>query len=152
MASKKSYWGYAIIFVFVFFAGLMVSFAVIASRHKSALVVSDYYKAELAYQGRIEKMKNFNSLAEKPVLFYDSVNHKVVLSWPEYFKGKELAGTIYCYKPNASDDDFTINNLSFVTGVNVISDKRLVHGRWTIKLEWASDNVEYYMEKSIKIK
>ena len=150
MSAQKSYWGNGIFVVCVCFAALMISFAVIASKNKTELVVQDYYKAEIDYQQRIEKMKNFNALAEKPVIAFDSVSHSVKINWFE--SGKSLTGgKIYFYRPDKDNSDFEMA-LNAGSPTSEIKDTRLFHGKWRMQMEWACNDKSYFTEHIIIVK
>ena len=149
MSTQKSYWGNGIFVVCVCFAALMVSFAFIASHNKTELVVKDYYKAEIDYQQRIEKIKNFNSLATKPHIVFDSISQSIKIQWPE--GGNSLtSGKIYFYRPDKDNSDFELA-LKEGNPQAEIRDTRLFHGKWKMQMEWNADGRDYFTEHIIMV-
>ena len=150
MTNKKSYWGYAIFMVFVIFATLMVSFAVIASRNKTELVVSDYYKAEIEYQKRIDKIKNFNALIEQPKMKFDSIKNVINIYWPAEIKTIN-SGKIYFYKPDQNNSDFEYK-FNSGTPISELKDQRIVHGKWKLQMEFNAGGKDYFTEQVIMVR
>jgi hypothetical protein len=147
---KANLWGYVIIGIFIVFATAMISFGVVASRHKVNLVVDDYYKAEIDYQKQIVKMRNYDSLSIKPLVEYDSINKKIIVDWGNIQDNKLQSGDIYFYRPDHPDMDIKYDIET--DGKTEIPLKAFAKGRWVLKINFRSDLAEYYTEKRIFLK
>jgi nitrogen fixation protein FixH len=148
---KNNSWMYGIIGVFVGFATLMVIFAVMASHLNTNLVVNDYYSAELDYQKQVEKLKNYNALADKPVFRYDSLNRILILKMSNSGRYAGLSGKLNFYRPENMSRDYSVALKPDEKGRQIFDLKTTARGRWTLKLDWQEDGVGYYTEQKIKL-
>lgn len=146
---KKNIWMYAIIGVFVVFAGLMTFFATIATHYKSDLVISDYYKAEIQYQKQINKMNNTAAMQAKPLLKYDSLSHKVYLTLIHTGNKDSIGGSLYFYRPDDPKNDFTVAIHTNGDGTQIIDGNNHKYGRYIVKMDWRENGTAYYLEKAI---
>ena len=143
---------FGIIFCFLLFIGMMVSLAVIASNAKQDLVVTDYYKAELAYQEQIDKIENVNALKEKPQLVYDSIANQVQIIFPASVADQGIDGLLSFYRPDKPEKDFTIPLQLGQDNVQRFPLNTLLKGKWKLQLNWSSQERQYYNSTEISIK
>lgn len=149
---RRNIWMYGIICAILLFMTTMVSFAILASHHPVDLVIDDYYKAEVAYQGQINKMKNLDSLGEKPQIEYVPDAGSVMIQMPDKLTDQVIAGDVNFYRPNTSAKDFHTKLLLNATGRQLVNASAMQKGRWKIQLDWTADGTEYYYEKEFDIK
>lgn len=142
---------YGIIASFVCFTAMMIGFAVYASNHKITLVVNDYYKEEIEYQQKINKMNEFASLKEQPTLKYKKEAQEVELNFPASIREMIPVGKVYFYRPNDSQQDFFVDLEFDNEGKQQIPVELLANGKWKLKLDWQAEDRAYYLEKEIFI-
>ncbi|MCX6351932.1 MAG: FixH family protein [Bacteroidetes bacterium] len=145
----KPIWAYGIIAVFIIFATLMVSFAIVASKHKSNLVITDYYKAEIEFQQQINKADNYSHLAVKPLIYYDSAAQNLSIKWNRDITNKPIIGYLTLYRPNdpSKDVKFSLTSAEFS-----IPSSLLKKGKYLAKLDWAMEGKSYYHQQIIMVK
>ena len=113
------------------------------------LVTEDYYQQELAYEEQILRLKNTESLAEKPTFNFSSDRKFVVLTFPAGLVPD--SGKITLYRPSdfTQDRKFKLeldeaNQQGFVT-------VSLLPGLWKAKLQWEMGGKSYFQEFVIVI-
>lgn len=142
----KINWGTAIVLSFIAFISFILFFVIRMSMDNRAnhdLVTEDYYRAELSYQKEIDAENNTNE---------NSVNLKItktpkglLVQFPEYLDFKKIKGTVSLYRPSSKHLDFDLD-LNLSNAHLLIPDKRLLDGRWDIKVAWEYDK-EIYLQK-----
>lgn len=148
---KKNIWAYGIIGAFLCFTGMMVGFAVYASQHKVTLVVTDYYKEEIEYQQKINKMQEFASLKDQPTMIYNRIAKEIEIAFPETVREMIPVGKVHFYRPNDSRQDFFVEIDYDAEGKQLIPVELLSNGKWKLKLDWQAEGREFYLEKEIFI-
>lgn len=139
-------WGYKIMIVYVAFAVGITAMVIKSSSQKMDLVTEDYYAKELKYQDNINANKRTEALSAK--VKYKVANGQLVISLPNEFASKEIAGTLLLYCP--SDDgkdikkDFTTNNKTVTTLLPAN-----IKGAYQIQLSWVAEGNAYYFEEKI---
>ena len=113
------------------------------------LVTEEYYQQELAYEEQILRLKNTESLPEKPIFNFSPDKKFVILSFPEGLTPDN--GKINFYRPSdfTQDRKFRLeldeaNQQGFVT-------VSLMPGLWKAKLQWEQDGKSYFQEFVIVI-
>lgn len=142
-------WGWKIsIFMGIYMAGILgvVWFAMTQDVN---LVTEDYYKHELAYEEQITRLKNTNTLKEKPTFALSSNRKVIVLSFPEGLVPK--GGKILLYRPSdfTQDRKFKLD-LDENQQQGFISESFLP-GLWKAKLTWEDKDNSYFQEFVIVI-
>jgi hypothetical protein len=145
----KINWGTAIVIAFIGFIGFIMYFVISMSTDKKYdhdLVTEDYYQEELKYQTDIDKEEKGNALTK-------NVSHKkteegIVLTFPENLKKDNIDGTVFLYRPSNKQLDFEIP-ISLSNHNLLIPDKRLLDGRWNIKVYWTYDKEDYLYKADI---
>jgi len=139
-------WGTKIIFAFVAFIGVIFTLAYISMGQDINLVAEDYYADELAYEDQIQRIKNTQSLTEKPELVIDKKALKAHLVFPESLREKIDEGELVFYRPSngAFDKSFAISLDK--DGLQSFDISSYVKGRWKAKINWEYRNTEYYKE------
>ncbi len=141
----KLNWGTSIVIAFILFISFILFFVVRMStdyRANHDLVTEDYYKATLEYQNEIDAEKNASANARLSV---KKSSEGVVLTFPENFDVKKIKGTASLYRPSNKNLDFDVP-ISLSDAHLLIPDKRLVEGRWDIKIAWNYEG-ELYLHK-----
>ncbi|NJB71323.1 nitrogen fixation protein FixH [Saonia flava] len=145
----KINWGTGIVLSFIAFIGFILFFVVKMSTDNKAnhdLVTEEYYKAELEYQKEIDAEKNSNALSEK--IEIEKTSEGLVIKFPKEINYQRLKGTISLYRPSNKHLDFNLP-ISLSTTHLLIPDKRLLDGRWDIKISWEENGKSFLHKESI---
>ncbi len=145
----KINWGTAIVIAFVLFISFILFLVVRMSmdnRSNHDLVTEEYYKAELGYQKEIDAENNANENLVKLQVKKTAEGLKV--EFPEKVDFKKVKGKISLYRPSNKHLDFDLV-LNLSNAHLLIPDKRLLDGRWDIKVFWEYEGQEYLHKESI---
>ena len=145
----KFNWGTGIVLAFAAFIAFIMYFVVLASTDNSAnhdLVTEEYYKEELAYQKEIDALSNARVYASQ----FTFVEHEngLTITFPPKMNYKDIEGKVSLYRPSNKHLDFDFP-ISLSNKHLLIPDKRLLDGRWDIKIYWDYQGKEYLVKKSI---
>ena len=136
-------WGTGIfIFLVIFFIAIF-SFIIFAFQQNNDLVDDDYYPKEITYQDHIDKVNNLKELGQE--IFIENQDQMIILHFPGLFD-HELSGEILIYRPSDADMDKVINIEVDEHNKQFISTKEIDSGKYTIKVDWVHDGIEYYQE------
>jgi len=146
-------WGKGIVLSFVLFLCVIVTMVVISMRQEVGLVAPDYYKQEIAYQDQIDRMNNYNQLAEKPSITIDRANQHLVVNFPPSLTSQVSKGEIQIFRPSTTGIDKKLELSLDSNGEQRIDLNQMLKGRWKAKLFWQGDSEEqqYYNETAINI-
>ena len=145
----KLNWGTAIVIAFICFISFIMYFVINMSTDKKYdhdLVVEDYYKQELEFQTDIDKEKNAKALITN--ITWKKTDQGIVITFPENLNKENIKGTVFLYRPSNKQLDFE-TPISLSDHNLLIPDKRLLDGRWNIKIDWTYDNKPYLYKKEI---
>lgn len=145
----KINWGTGIVMAFVAFIAFILYFVVmmnIQDRAEHDLVTEDYYKAELGYQTEIDAEQNAKALEEG--LTITRIGEGLKIELPPSQKNKEIAGTVFLYRPSNKQLDFDFP-ISPSDSHLLIPDERLLDGRWNIKIFWEYNGTSYLFKENI---
>ncbi len=141
------HWGTGIALVFALFVFSLV-FAVIKSTTiDNALVRDDYYKEDVHYQEKKDKIARTRQLGEAVGIKYLKEQGLLMLYFP---RNMEPSGEIYLYRPSDASMDrrFLIEVDS--SGIQLLPVHSLQAGYWTVKVDWTAHGQAYYMEEEIR--
>lgn len=145
----KINWGTAIVLAFIAFISFILFFVVRMSTDNRAshdLVTEEYYKAELGYQDEIDAENNANDnlvrLKTKKTL------EGLLIQFPEKLDVKNIKGKVSLYRPSNKHLDFDID-LNLSTTHLLIPKKRLVEGRWDIKVQWQYNDEDFLHKQKL---
>jgi len=144
----KLNWGTSIVIAFIVFISFILFFVVRMSTDYRAdhdLVTEDYYKATLEYQEEIDAEQNANASAP---LRIEKSSEGVLLTFPENLDPETLEGTVSLYRPSNKNLDFDFP-ISLSDAHLLIPDKRLLNGRWNIKVSWEHEGENFLHKESI---
>jgi len=145
----KINWGTGIVIAFIGFIAFIMYFVVsmnINDKYDHDLVTEEYYKEELAYQNEIDKLNNAKTLETD--ITYNRTNEGLVIQFPNNLDAKKITGKMFLYRPSNKQLDFE-NSISLSNTHLLIPDKRLVDGRWNIKIDWQYNGKSYLYKASI---
>lgn len=110
------------------------------------LVTEDYYKQELKFQDEINKETNANSLAKN--VTSTKTEEGLIITFPEDLLINSISGKVFLYRPSNKQFDFEMP-ISLSNQNLLIPDKRLLDGRWNIKVDWQYKGKKYLYKKEI---
>ncbi|WP_191859018.1 FixH family protein [Hanstruepera ponticola] len=145
----KFNWGTGIVIAFVGFISFIMYFVISMNTDKALdhdLVTEDYYKQELEFQNDIDKENNSKSLTKN--LTWKKTNEGIVITFPESLEINSITGNVFLYRPSNKQFDFE-TDISLSNHNLLIPDKRLLDGRWNIKVDWQYNGKSYLYKKEI---
>ncbi len=145
----KFNWGTGIVIAFICFIGFIMFFIIKMNtdeKFEPELVSEEYYKDELAYQNEIDKLNNANTLSKN--ISYSKTDEGLLIQFPKDFDATKITGNLFLYRPSNKQLDFD-TTISLSKTNLLIPDKRLVDGRWNIKIDWQYNGKSYLFKESI---
>ena len=145
----KINWGTAIVIAFACFIAFIMYFVINMSTDKKYdhdLVVEDYYKEELNFQTDIDKEANAKTLDTN--VSWKKTENGIEIHFPEKLDIDKIEGTVFLYRPSNKHLDFE-TQISLSNHTLLIPDKRLLDGRWNIKVDWTYKSEHYLYKKEI---
>ena len=127
----------------------MIFLVSIAIRQDYDLVDNDYYQKSVNYQQHIEEVKNTAALSEK--IKFDQSSDTLKIIFPKLGNIQEYSGEIHFYSPVEEKRDETLKLKLTENFSQSIGLKSLKKGRYTVKIEWAANKVDYYQEEDILV-
>ena len=146
---KNISWGTRIAILYISFIGLVVFMVVMSVRQKIDLVSDDYYNQELAFQDKLNKMKNAETLTT-------TITHKITssdieLQFQPEFKNKKLTGEILFFRPSDSSKDFKTEVTVNENAQQKIQLNHLSKGMYKMQITWKDETTPYFAEETIVI-
>ncbi|MBO6607013.1 FixH family protein [Psychroserpens sp.] len=145
----KLNWGTGIVIAFVAFIAFIMYFVINMSavdKYDTSLVTEDYYKQELEYQSDIDKESNAKTLEND--ITWKRTEDGLLISFPEDLNIDNITGKVFLYRPSNKQLDFE-SSISLSNHNLLIPDKRLLDGRWNIKVDWQYRGKSYLFKKAI---
>jgi hypothetical protein len=118
----------------------------INKKYDHDLVTEEYYKQELEFQNDIDKETNAKNLSEN--LHWKKTTEGLVIFFPKTLLKENITGKVFLYRPSNKQFDFE-TELSLSDHNLLIPDKRLLDGRWNIKVDWQYNGKSYLYKKEI---
>ncbi len=145
----KINWGTGIVIAFIAFISFIMYFIInmnINKKYDHDLVTEDYYKKELEFQNDIDKETNAKNLAEN--LSWKKTSEGLIIVFPQSLEINSITGKVFLYRPSNKQFDFE-TDISLSNHNLLIPDKRLLDGRWNIKVDWQYKGKTYLYKKEI---
>jgi len=145
----KFNWGIGIVLAFIAFISFIMYFIISMNtndKYAHDLVTEDYYAQELEYQNDINKEVNAKDLAEN--ISWKKTEEGVMIIFPKALKAENISGKVFLYRPSNKQLDFE-TQISLSNHNLLIPDKRLLGGRWNIKVDWQYNGKAYLFKKEI---
>lgn len=146
---KGKSWSSGIVLVYSVFALALLGFWYFSTHHKIELVTDNYYEQELNYETTIAKIRNTNTLADKPVFMINKQKNLLVLQMPAAVNPAVLRGKINLFRPSDAKMDRSFNLLCDSLNQQVIPINGLQPGKWRLKFDWTDGQKGYYQEQVI---
>ncbi|NND14981.1 MAG: FixH family protein [Eudoraea sp.] len=146
---KRVNWGTGIVLAFIGFISFVLFFVYKMSTDQQAdhdLVTEDYYQKELAYQDEIDALNNAQALNSD--LTYKRTENGLVIDLPTELEDDQASGNVSLYRPSNKHLDFDFP-ISLSSTHLLIPDKRLLDGRWDIKILVTHEGKQYLFKKRI---
>ena len=116
------------------------------SKYEHDLVIEDYYGQELQFQADLDHEENSKNL--KSNVSFKKTNEGIVITFPEDLEIDKIKGKVFLYRPSNKQLDFE-TQISLSNHNLLIPDKRLLDGRWNIKVDWKYNTNSYLFKKEI---
>lgn len=140
-------WGKRILFLYLGFVALIITLVVMSVRQKIDLVTPDYYKQELAYEKKIEGMRNVNALSAKVTI--NATNEGITLQLPTEALGG-TNGNIHFFRP--SDDKMDIKDTLIMDTTGFFFDRgSFGSGKYIVYVSWEKGDKEFFSEQTIMV-
>ena len=144
----KFNWGTGIVVAMVAFMIFILSFVyktIAIDKYEHQLVSEDYYKDELHYQQEIDKLNNAAKLTRNIEL--SNTGNGVKILFPEDMDFTKISGTILFQRLSNDKLDFS-QGIQLTNNSQVITEEKLVEGKWVVRIEWNYNNQEYLFKES----
>ncbi len=145
----KFHWGHGIFLFILLFLAAMTWVIVFSFSQKVNLVTPEYYPKGVNYEEQINKVKNTAALKQKIEL--EKENRKLILRFPDKFKGQVVTGTIQFYYVTDYEKDRKMDIDLDSTGSQLIDISSFISGRYLIKIDWSANKQGYYQEFDINL-
>ena len=146
----RTVWPYAIIAVFVLFAGYIGFMVQQALRTTVDLVSPDYYKQELAYQQRMESVARTAALPAPVELRHEAAAQRLILRLPATMAEQTINGEIHFFRPSDQTLDFT---LPLQAGPKQqFNTAQMRPGYWRVRVDFTAGSQAYFLEKELLIR
>lgn len=142
-------WGHKLTIVFIAFAAFIFFLIYKTTQSHFDLVSKDYYKDELAYQQVIDGTNLANKLSSG--IQVQQQKDQISIQFPQEMKQKKAEGTIFFYCSADSRKDKKINIQLSEEAVQIIPVKEILPGTYVLKINWKTDNQNYYNEQPVTI-
>jgi len=134
-------WGKGIFIFYSLFVVALLSVVYFSFTQDVNLVAEDYYTQEIAYEDQITRIKNTESLSEKPTVVLK--NGYVELSFPKRINPK---GNILFFRPSDASKDRRLPIALGANGKQLLDFSTQQNGKWIVKLTWTHEESEFYQE------
>ena len=143
----KINWGTGITIAIILMISGMLTLVYFATRQNFDLVEKDYYQKGINFQEQIDRKKHAFELDEQPT--FSVVDDLISLEFPSLFIDQTIEGQVHIYSPVNADNDLIVDLRLDESMKQIINIDKLKKGRYTIKLNWTADHIDYYLEKTI---
>ena len=143
----KINWGTAIVLAFIGFISFIMYFVISMSTNKkieSDLVTENYYGQELEFENDLLKQRNAQKLKEN--ITWKQTQEGLIITFPKDMDPSEISGKVFLYRPSNKQLD-SESSISLSEHNLLIPDKRLLDGRWNIKVDWEYEG-NFYVYKT----
>lgn len=148
---KKTFWGKGVVIFTSAFVLLILTMVFYVSFQDFDLVETDYYAKEVAYQQQIERIQNTYDLEQKPTFVFNGAEKMIIVKFPDSLVEFITGGEVHLFRPSDKRyDEKTELNLD-QSGLQMIPFNRIKKGLWKIKIDWRTDDKEYYLEDMLII-
>jgi hypothetical protein len=141
-------WGNKLVVVFIVF-GCFIGYLVYrAVTTKYDLVSKDYYKDELRYQDKIDRIKNASKISDVKV---EQDAEAVIIHLPQEQKGFAITGDVFFYCITDDRNDYHTVLQVDSSNKQIFLKKALQKGAYELKINWQLGKELYYSEQKLMI-
>ena len=141
-------WGYRITFVYLGFAAFMIGMVTLCILQDDIfLVEKEYYKEELKYQDKIDKISTASRL--RVPIKMEHQGSELVITYPP--DAMPSGGDLWLFRPSDARLDKHLTAQASEAGVQAIPLASLKPGLWRVKLDWQSGGKGYFYERELSI-
>lgn len=146
MSTPKKEWKWPLgIFIgYSIFAISTLAFVAFTFTQSRDLVVEDYYAQTLVFDEHKERVILAENLPNP--LEINVNNDRLVMQFPVDQIAPGITGNIHLYRPSDASLDKNVNVSVDENGMQYIPVDELKRGVWRVKVNWISENLEYYKE------
>lgn len=127
------------------------TFIAFCSRHPADLISANYYEEEVRYQGQIDRLQHTQERAPLASVTYDAGTKLITVLVPLDQSRPNPSGQIQLYRPSAANLDRRLKLALNPNGVQTIDGASLLPGLWKVRVSWALDNREYFLDQQLVI-
>jgi hypothetical protein len=142
-------WGIKILILYIGFMVMVLASTFFAMNQRVDLVTDNYYEKELKYQEQIDKSKRTKSLKEKTEI--QLLDKQIKIKFPALPDKNSSKNSILLYRPSDPLKDLKVVVSTDSLGIQFVPSEKLTRGFWKIKLNWVTNETEYYDECVLNI-
>ncbi|MFA5403508.1 MAG: FixH family protein [Ignavibacteria bacterium] len=142
-------WGIKILIFYIGFLIIMLVSVFFAMNSGVDLVTDRYYEKELKYQEQIDKTQRTKLLTKKTEI--QILDGSIKINFPVLPDRNNSKNSILLYRPSDLKKDLKIEISTDSLGVQIIPTEKLSKGFWKIKINWVSNETEYYAENVLSV-
>jgi len=142
-------WGNKLLLTFIVF-GCGIFYLVYRSmKVETDLVSKEYYKDEIAYQQVIDGANSASQLRSNAQVVLQG--DKIILQLPDEMKNEKVSGKAWFYCAADAKKDKHLSLQVNADAMQLIEKSFLAPGNYTVKLNWESNQKQYYSERTLII-
>jgi len=118
------------------------------SKVNNELVTEDYYKQELDYQNKIDKMGHVRGTG----VTISQSSEAVLLQFPDSMLRQGVKGSVEFYRPSDASKDVKLPLALARDGRQLFPKGLFAKGLYTLKMDWSQKGVDYYQEQEFYVR
>ncbi|CAL2106091.1 FixH family protein [Tenacibaculum sp. 190524A02b] len=143
-------WSTGIVIGMIGFIGFIMYFVITMSTNKNYshdLVTEKYYQKELLYQSSLKAIENAKKTEGIKI---KKDKEGLIIVFPKKFDSKKIEGSVQLYRPSNKKLDFQLP-ISMIpkTSFMLVSDKKLLKGRWNVTVNCKYKGQAYLFKKEL---
>lgn len=142
-------WGHGVTIAFALFVGYIMYLVVGCLNQDVHLVADDYYAQEVAYQDRINEIKNAEPFVAQ--ISVSKTENQVMLTLPTGITSAIESGSIHFFRPSDETLDILVDMKDVKGNTLAIDQNQLQAGRYEVKIQWNVGGQGYYVKKDLFI-
>jgi hypothetical protein len=151
ISSRWNPWPVSIISFFIVAIVSCVTFVAFCSRHPVDLISANYYEEEIRYQGQIERLQHAQQASQLGSVSYNPITKIITVSLPSDQSEHARSGQVQLYRPSAASRDRQLKLELDPKGLQRIDAASLLPGLWKVRISWAIEDREYFMDEKIVV-
>ena len=138
-------WAAAIVLSYVLFAAATVGFVVFALRRPVDLVAPDYYAQSLRQDRQMDAVRNARDLQARVV---QPGERSLLIALPAA-QAADARGSVTLYRASNASADRVVALKTDAAGRQQIPLEGLAPGVWSVRVRWAAQGREFYVEERL---